>query len=169
MTCIVADGDVIAWESCVDVGGSRAIYPRHKVTYIGGRLYAIAGEGPDAVWFAKWFTKGCPQDSIPPGTWTLLVVEKDTTLRLLSTEAAFPDEVAYPFAIGSGADKAMGAIVVGADAVRACAAACKLDIACSGPVYAINIVEALKGPWRGKRLPVESDVDEVLGEIRGRK
>lgn len=66
---------------------------------------------------------------------------KKDGLTYYTDNVPYPLAVLPPFAIGSGADYAMGAMRHGASPRQAAEIACELCISCGGPVQVLDLVE----------------------------
>jgi hypothetical protein len=100
-----------------------------KLRKIKGSWYGVSGDWEDCLKFFEWRKKGGDPPSLTEVT--ALELRKD---KLYFWSGAVPEAVTPPYAIGSGADLAMGAMSFGATAVEAVELACQLDDGSSGPV-----------------------------------
>lgn len=121
-----------------------------KVRDINGCLVGISGTWGVACELFSWFEDECA-DRIkrPPATIhvdddkypvNMLIVNKRNGAVFYIDGLGFPQSVTSKFfAIGSGANVAMGAMEMGADAVKAVKVACKYDSYCGGRIRVVKL------------------------------
>jgi hypothetical protein len=90
----------------------------------------------------EWFLQGAVPDTFPlsareEGSSTLLVITQERK-ALLYQNSPFPLEPHAPIAEGSGADAAMAALLMGADARVAVEIACRVDVFSGLPVETLT-------------------------------
>lgn len=144
MTCIATDGLTIAADSLETMGTEKLLRSAKKIIEIGGVIYASSGIGTTES-LAKWHQDGAdPRD--PPRYrdehWALLVINHDGTMHLFTALMPYAHPIVPPFALGTGGDYAMGAMLAGASAERAVEIACEIDTACGGEIVVMEIPQA---------------------------
>lgn len=126
MTVIAYDGKILAADKQATYGST--MFPVKKIFRLGDELLAGAGDWSECNTFAKWYVDGCPLDKKPDfknGVSMLLI--KNGEIWKYEDELV-PFKIDMPFwALGSGADFAMGAMAAGKNAVEAVEIACKFD------------------------------------------
>jgi len=99
-----------------------------------GAVMGPAGSYRDSHALMRWFEKGEKDDPPSTGEVTALIISADRRVILVDGEAY--REVAAPFyAIGSGADAALGAMYAGASAAEAISIAAKIDPYTGGEIH----------------------------------
>ena len=137
MTTIALDADAIAADSQLTLDESyRASARETKILKKGRKIYACAGT-PIISELIDWHEGKIKNDDLPACAWELLVYTgkewRSYDSDFLSGIVAHP-----PYAIGSGAKFALGAMLAGATAVQAVNIASQLDIYTSGPIDEIK-------------------------------
>lgn len=102
-----------------------------------GALIGMAGSGPHATLYARWLIDGEP--GAPP---SLGDAEDNGGIFIAYTDGRVEERTRHGaefpegefFAWGCGADHALAAMEMGADAKRAVEVACKYDIHCGGGI-----------------------------------
>lgn len=126
MTTVAVKDGVIAADSFVSSSYGRKCV---KLRKIKRSWYGVAGDWDDALKFFEWRKSG--GDAPMMGKLDALEIRGKKVYYWCGD---VPEEVKPPYAIGSGADIAMGAMHFGATAEQAVALACKLDDCSSLPV-----------------------------------
>lgn len=129
MTTIASDGKIIAAD---DQATNNFVFtcPNSKIHFIRGSWIGFCGDVASVEKMREWMEAGAHGDKRPvchgKDDWGALELTAAGELFLWEGDGRrFP--VSKPFAIGSGADFAMGAMLVGATAVAAVEAAIALD------------------------------------------
>lgn len=147
MTTIAWDGKHISWDSRITQGGEIVDYPAEKVWTLNRKVYAFAGDFAlldDVItWHAKGARARYAKDNFV-GTWDLLVIDAKGAC-VYSDEVPHKSIVRYPFALGSGANFARGALLAGATAYRAVQIACQCDAMSGGEINSLFLEDAFKG------------------------
>lgn len=134
MTVIAWDGKILAADKQCGYGGMRCTVT--KIFRVGKLLVGGAGDFTLVLEMVDWVRRGRPVDSFPANQrskddWqALMVIEPDGSIV---TYERTPHPIRYEqkqFAIGSGREFAMGAMYMGANAVRAVEAAIALEVNC---------------------------------------
>jgi len=159
MTTICTDGVTIAADGLACLGGQKVAFKDRKIVIDRkhGAIYALSGATAMLPHIMEWHRAGAPAESAPKAaapdiTWTLLVITSKST-TLLTSQCAFPSVVDdRRFAIGSGADYAMGAMCAGVEPAEAVKIVIdnKLDVWTGGEIQVENIAEALGLQCDGK-------------------
>ncbi len=150
MTVICTDGVSVAADTLMVLGGERQVgHSKIKATRTAAGAQAILGFSGTAGLvdaLEKWWRDGADPAAAPrlggDCHWSLLVMSKRDGLTYYSDNVPYPLVVLPPFAIGSGADYAMGAMKHGASPRQAAEIACELCVSCGGPVQVLDLVEA---------------------------
>ncbi len=142
MTVIATDGKVMAADSLTTFGHERGRMAAKKLRAKDGRIFGVAGISGLIDDLVDWYVK-TPRDpkEAPKAegeTWSMLVMESDGRMFHVHSSQCRPVEVAAPFAIGSGSEFALGAMLAGASPARAVEIACELSTACGLPVQQIK-------------------------------
>lgn len=135
MTTIAVRGGVIAADSRMTHSGrpTRCV----KLFKRGGDVIGIAGDDAPALLFVDWYKSGRarPEMFVHGGAdFHALVLDSKKRVWLYDKWCRGERITAPFFAIGTGADAATAAFWMGADARRAVAVACKVDINSGLPV-----------------------------------
>jgi ATP-dependent protease HslVU (ClpYQ) peptidase subunit len=145
MTVVCTDGITIAADSQTTFGDERSFRPTKKIIVENGRIFASSGVSilPALV---RWHVDGADPHKLPAvsGTdgWFMLMIDRSGYYYITSA-VPYPIQVDPPFAIGSAADFAIGAMDYGASPKEAVAIAIKRSISCGGEIQVVNIAEAL--------------------------
>lgn len=142
MTTIVANREKIVADSKVTDDRHDRHYMAPKIVEHKGDLIACAGDNDNIELFLKWYKSRRKRPKIKPGTdFDALVIRNG---RLYVYDNAFAcDEVRNEFwAIGSGAEAALGALHAGADLERAVEIACRVDNSSGLPIQVMKANEA---------------------------
>jgi len=149
MTTIATDGKTIAADGLATRNGNVMVRDRAKIKVERGvqdAIYAMAGPSGMTDRIIKWHRAGADPKEVPPvgadEGWSLLIITPDGCFAA-GSGAPYPCQVNLPFAIGSGADLALGAMEVGASPEEAVKAACRRDVHSGGEIQVVNIAEAL--------------------------
>ena len=141
VTVIAWDGKHMAGDRRRTVGGTPmpATKVRRWRTRDGTFLVGCAGDSFDCERFHDWFKSGCEGER--PVATSLFALVVDSRLRCwFYAEKPGYHEITLPFfAIGSGADYAVGAMAKGASASEAASIACRFDIGCGDGVDTVCI------------------------------
>jgi ATP-dependent protease HslVU (ClpYQ) peptidase subunit len=129
MTTIVADVENGLMASDSRVGHGANSFRSVKLFEVGKELIGVSGNLSNAMKFVDWYAAGCDTDSEPAFEgegFDALVLDG---ARLMAwDDSMVPMRVLEPFyAIGSGSQAAMGAMLAGATAEKAIEIAAKLD------------------------------------------
>jgi ATP-dependent protease HslVU (ClpYQ) peptidase subunit len=145
MTTIAFKDGILAADS-QETHGEMPVFCRKIYRHNHGWM-AVAGESMPALVMTAWWQAGHKDEEKPEFAddasfvclihdgGQLFVIDRDcVALRILLEDPRF-------FAIGTGADLAMGAMAAGAGAAEAVRLACKLDINSGLPVAEVNCNE----------------------------
>jgi ATP-dependent HslUV protease subunit HslV len=152
MTTIATDGVTIAADKLLTFGHERSLLPIRKMLVQDGRIYAMCGPAGFLEPLAKWHTSRGPIDAMPKcdDVMVSLLVIDDASTTLIQSKRPYPVPVIPPFAIGAGAEFAMGAMHAGATAEEAVGIACRLSTTSGGGIDTIDIAEAFEGHRKGR-------------------
>ena len=139
MTTVVWDGKSLAADSQVTTGSVRGT--AHKLAKSkAGFLVAGCGDWPTVKMWINWVLAGMPPEQQPSSvseTSILIVDPRGRPTLFADTPVASPLP-RKQWAIGSGADIALGAMAAGADARAAVKIACKLDVYSGGKIVVLT-------------------------------
>lgn len=159
MTVIAYRNGVLA----ADKQSTRGSTFANKATKIArrsdGALIGCAGATPIALRYRQWFLSGEAQDSRPAlregdDSAGAIVVRPDGTVEEHIGPAVEVLEGEF-FAVGCGADFALAAMEMGANAERAVEVASKFDVHCGGGVDVLYLAPADIVPVRSVALVKE--------------
>lgn len=160
MTTIAYDGRYLAADTLGVRGGNRSEQPSCKIAVQDGYAFAFGGfwghfrqqlmawalaafrdaDAPDA---PEW--RGCPAKDVEGA---MLVVTPTRGLLVFTDQAPYPDPEAWPFAVGTGGDIALGAMGAGVTAMEAVKLAMRWDLKTGGEVDFIDVEWLDKGVQR---------------------
>lgn len=139
MTTIAIKNGIMAADSRMTVDGRMSkcikIFRRH------GDILGVAGDDAPALLFLDWYMSGKPRpNQLIEGNADFHVLVLDKKRRIwLYDKWCRGEQITAPFyAIGTGADAAMGAMHSGVSARRAVAIACKVDVNSGLPVVTMK-------------------------------
>ena len=145
MTTIVYRDGVMAADSRVTItteaGGAR-VGRCEKLYRVKGCIIGTAGESAPGLVFIDWYKAGRKNDKVPEA---LILGSADFTALVLTPHGLFEydrwcrgEKILNKFyAIGSGAKAALGAMHMGANAIRAVRIACEIDPYSSPPIVSM--------------------------------
>ena len=146
MTTIATDGKTIAADgrrterSFIVDDTTEKIFVRH------GRIYAVSGGSAARDALIAWHHAGADPTKVPPVRdehgWSMLVIDGDG-LHSLCNSAPYQEKNPAPEAIGSGADLALAAMLLGKTPAEAVAFAATRDVYTGGAIQVIDIATAL--------------------------
>jgi ATP-dependent protease HslVU (ClpYQ) peptidase subunit len=142
VTVLAWDGRTLAADTAVSdgEGGTKTRFSRKLRRTGDGRLIGGAGDVGPMIELMDWLESGT-DDVLPKikGSAECIVVMPDRTVAVYET-SGIPIDVDEPVAaIGSGADLALGALLAGASAVRACEIAIERDPHCGFDVAFLTL------------------------------
>ena len=146
MTVVAYDGKTLATDTQMTYGS--LLTTTSKLRADASCYYASCGDPAAAEALIEWLTSGGPFPRIPsmpdgePACVLWCVPRNGEVPFYISS--ALPQEVpltAPYWAGGTGAGVALGAMFVGADAIKAVEAACKHDTQCGGDIEAVTVGE----------------------------
>lgn len=136
MTTIAIDKSHIAWDSRITQGNEIVDYPAEKVWIVGKKIMAFAGDFALLDDVIEWHSKGARAKYAKEnfiGLWELLVIDAKGA-HIYSDQVPHRSRITAPFAMGSGANFARGALLAGASAYKAVQIACKCDAMSGGEI-----------------------------------
>ncbi|QNM98114.1 hypothetical protein [Chitinimonas koreensis] len=139
MTTIAWDGKTVAADTQANNTGLRS-YTKKLYRLADGRIYGFTGEIQDGVSVYEWLNAG-GRDARPhvSSSFAALLVCPDGRAYTMEDKLVLLAVYETFRAIGSGRNFAMGALVVGADAVQAVKAAIRLDVYSGGDIDALEV------------------------------
>lgn len=146
MTTIATNGLIVAADTLGCVGAEKMQFPVSKIHREGKRVYGFSGSLGLMMPVIRWYECGGELSDVPKvdhGDWQMIVCEPGK-IEYLCNECPAPVIVAWPFAIGTGGDYAIGAMDAGADPIQAVKIAIGRDKNSGGGVMHLAIEETLK-------------------------
>lgn len=138
MSIIAYRGGVLAADTGAFAGQLR-MGKVTKIWRIGDRLCGSIGSCADDEAFLEWMRGGPRPENLSESFDGLLVLRSGLVQIVFPPRAATAVIDAPFFAIGCGADVALGAMEIGATAAQAVAAACRINVYCSAPVDILRL------------------------------
>lgn len=142
MTTIATDGKIVAADTLGCYGSERINAEITKIRRRHGRIYAAAGYAALIDPLIEWHNAGADPDKAPkpPANqyWSILVID-GAKMLFFTSEVPYPDEVWPPFALGAGADHAMGAMWAGKPPDEAVKICCERLTHTGGSVQVVEI------------------------------
>lgn len=124
MTTIATDGKTIACDSQQDTGFINQVKSK-KIFKIPNGWAGAAGEAGPSLAALNWIRNGGDKPDLSSGDFSLVILRDSGVFTLENDLIEIP--VGIPFAAGSGAPYAMGAMLSGKTAPQAVRLAIKLD------------------------------------------
>ena len=139
MTTIVWDGSVLAADSREALSDGFFHDKCNKIFKIGSSYIATAGDSSDGLLFVQW----CKDRTKPKPTigkhFEAVEIMRDGAIYLYDKNCIGIKWTGKHFALGSGGNFALGAVLAGVSAKEAVEIAKKLDINSGGKVKAVKI------------------------------
>ena len=144
MTVIAFDGKTLAADRMANSNGLARTM--RKVFTVKGHLLTFAGTAHRGLTVMAWWTAGAKPKDWPPmndpdDVASLWVVKPDGGIMCYESGPIPLPFLDKTFACGSGRDYAMGAMAMGADAIRAVEIASEYEIHCGGGVDFLTLGE----------------------------
>jgi hypothetical protein len=140
-TQIAADGQSTSSYGCIT---GRCF---KKITVEKAAVYAVSGQAALMAPLIAWHMSGARPEAVPKHAadvvWSLLVVPKNGSPSLYTSQAPYPESIELPFAIGIGAEIAIGAMEHGASAREAVMIAMRRNVHTGGDIQVVDIAKAL--------------------------
>lgn len=143
MTCIALDRTHIAWDSQITMGDEKVSWAGEKVWIVDKAIYAFAGDFAYLDPVIEWHRKGARPRLAPEGEWEMLFITSRGA-NLFAHDMKYPTAVTAPFAMGTGAAYARGAMLARASAYRAVKIACMCDVYSGGEVGVLKLEDVFK-------------------------
>jgi ATP-dependent protease HslVU (ClpYQ) peptidase subunit len=144
MTTIVYRDGVLAADSRAYRGDKSPLGTKVKIHRLpDGSMFGSSSNcvGADTL-LRRWVEEGCPPQKsgdIKPDSFEMILIRPNGEVFFAHDNFDLSGPLEAPFfAIGSGEQYALGALEMGADAVKAVEVACKLDVWSGGPLTVIN-------------------------------
>lgn len=148
MTTICTDGRTVAADGKSCLGDRPVSLRTQKIVVSNGTLYALSGPECMIRPIIEWWERGHDHATVPVAkdegcAWTLMVIDPGGTV-IMTSRCQFPSPIpSGVFAIGSGADYAMGAMLAGKSPREAIAIASRCDVWTGGDIQEVVIAEAV--------------------------
>lgn len=144
MTTIASDGKTVAADGLRVRSGEIIDRETVKLRIESGELFGLTGvlavfEAAMA-WYLAGATPGGQPKAGPDDHWTLFVFRPEGVEKF-THDCPYKEVMPYPFAAGSGADYAMGAMLAGAPSHAAVAIAARLDLHTGGTILEYPVQE----------------------------
>lgn len=147
MTTIIATRKAMGSDTMVSNPDTGLYYPARKIVRVKGDLIGAAGDSGDCLRFMDWAKHDFSEKKKPKFTVTdgdqeaqVLILNAEGLFMMCPTDP-YPEQIESEFwAIGSGADAALGALAMGATLEQALEVAARFDNFTKAPFR----VEALK-------------------------
>ncbi len=137
MTTVAFDGCTMAADRMVNIGDTPVRAPRSKIrrgVFQGDEaLFGMSGAVAFSELLVEWLERGAPADRPPDldsaddGACSVIVATRRGVTLFCNTHLGVPIGPT-PWAVGSGANYALGAMAAGVKARRAVEIACTLDV-----------------------------------------
>lgn len=138
MTIIAYRNGVMASDSLITTSQTRTDYIKKVATNKKGWIGGACGDYMALVHYLEWIENGCKKKFVASDKeFSALLMSPDGKLHFLD-ETRKTELTNSFYAIGSGADIALGAMQFGANAVEAVKVAIALNIHCGGDVHFIS-------------------------------
>jgi len=143
LSVVVYHKGVMAADSRAYSGSTHPIGTKLKIHRLAdGSIVGITSNQvgmPEA--FVEWLNKGANRDDVMPAEPCLSAIHVSPTGEVaIYSDGYTPSRVmGETFTVGSGRKYALGAIAMGADAVRAVEVAIENDLWCGGPVALLHL------------------------------
>lgn len=148
MSTVAYDGRYLAADTQASDNGQRSLKKAMKIASKNGIAYGSVGVMGVKDVFIQWYEAGADPKSMPPHGFAdndlgNFIVIKAGKCMVYSWMWPYPQEEIAPMAWGSGAQYALGAMVAGANAIKAVECAIKLDLHSGGQVDVIDLERLL--------------------------
>lgn len=147
MTTIVYRDGVLAADSRAYRGDKSPLGTKVKIHRLwDGSLFGASSNcvGADTL-LRRWVEEGCPSQKsgdIKPDSFEMILIRPNGEVFFAHDNLDLSGPLEAPFfAIGSGEQYALGALEMGADAVRAVRVACEFDVWSDGQILSICLNE----------------------------
>lgn len=152
MTTIAANLEMMVADSKVtDDEGELPSYTAKKIVRFSGGVAGAAGDAGNCLRFMEWAAKDFakPEPQFTAGAKFVGLILNKEGLHIFDPSYPTAERIHQGkfFAIGSGADAATAALMLGCDPIKAVKLACKIDSANSGlPLQIIRMRPARRKP-----------------------
>jgi len=142
VTTIATDGYTMAGDGRVCAGGILETNKRVKVFRIGKEIIGCSGTSNTIDAYLKWLRKEGPEPLLDDGALVIAIhlCGKNKVYRVESPNYS-RIRVQTPYAIGSGRELAIGAMLAGKTPSQAVRIATKLDTASGGKITEISLLQ----------------------------
>ena len=132
------------------MGTTRRLTGVDKAFVLDNRIYGCAGSSEGCEAAPKWHAAGADITSAPPGPWDMGIVEYDDEgqlrIRIYTHECVHGWTASFPLTIGSGADFALSAFMLGKTPLECLEHAGNIDIFTGGPYHTFEYASVLVKP-----------------------
>lgn len=152
MTTIAFDGRWLAADGQETFNHEPIRLDRQKLAVRPGSVYGYSGVGCGLDAVIDWHASGADPKEAPKfedNDWSMIAIDRHPVtaklrLRYYTMKVPYPSEYHAPFALGSGADYATGAMDHGASAIEAVQIAIKRNVHTGGEIQSVEVEAALK-------------------------
>jgi hypothetical protein len=137
MTTIASDGKTVAADGLRCRGAEIIDRETPKLRISKSTLFGLTGTFAVFTAAMEWYHSGVKPGEQPKGgadDWWTLYVFRRYGVEKFNHDCPYMELMPYPFATGSGADYAMGALLAGAPPEAAVAIAARLDVHTGGKI-----------------------------------
>ena len=135
MTTVCSDGKTIAADSRMTFGDKVATDRRIKLYHLGDGIAGFSGHGDEILMYLEALAKG----EKPPSANNINGLKlTNKGLFLMNGPNCIWTRIKAPFAIGTGGDVAMGAMLAGASSAKAIKLAAKVDVFTGGTIRSFS-------------------------------
>jgi ATP-dependent protease HslVU (ClpYQ) peptidase subunit len=142
MTTIASDGKTVAADGQASNGAELTSINNVKITVLGDCVLGFEGLTALRPVAFDWWERGADPAEVTGAmkdqSWGLGVFSSEG-VRYFSNDCPYPSFYAYPFAMGTGESFAAGALLAGADSLRAVEVAVQKDIYTGGKITVLEI------------------------------
>jgi ATP-dependent protease HslVU (ClpYQ) peptidase subunit len=143
MTTIATDGRSMAGDSQM-TGGSQVLRFSPKVSRLAdGRIVGACGPTTECIKLVRWISEGGDKPELSDEVCAI-ILNADGTVDWLDHKLETISGNLVPYAIGSGGDLALGAMLAGASPAQAVAYAASRDVHTGGEITVLAIEPQIK-------------------------
>ena len=142
MTTIAFDGEIIASDSRSSIGNTLGQGNRKKIFRKGNEFIAGAGYYDEVIKISEYLLHGGEEPKLSDPDFTIMHIKNNKVFYYCNSVNPTPQTP--PFAIGSGDDFALAAMMCGKTAVEAVKIAIKCDVYTGGKVRSYRVSTATK-------------------------
>jgi ATP-dependent protease HslVU (ClpYQ) peptidase subunit len=144
VTVIATDGRSMAGDSYTSCGEGQLLATRRKVHRLkDGRIVGAAGPTTDCIRLLKWLDDGGEKPTLGDCV-SAVILNLDGTVDWVDNNFTVVSGNLIPYAIGSGGDIALGAMLAGASPEGAVRIAASRQLDCGGDITVLHLEPPLK-------------------------